>query len=68
VSGFQRGDNAFGAREEVCGIERGLIGDGGIFGAALVGEPGVLGPDGGIVEASGNRMRSRDLAVFICKT
>jgi len=42
-----------------------LIGNGGILGAALVGEPGVLGADGGIVEAGRNGMRRGDLAVFV---
>src|SRR4029077_1725120 len=65
VSGFERRNNAFRAREQARGIESGLIGDGGIFGEVLVGEPGMLGPDGGIVEPGGNRMSSRDLAVFI---
>jgi len=48
-----------------AGIERRLIGDGGIFGAVLVGEPGVLGADGGIIEASGDGMRCGDLAVLV---
>ena len=42
-----------------------MIGDGGIFGAALIGEPGVFGADGGIVEAGGNGMSRGDLAVFV---
>ena len=37
----------------------------GIFGAMLVGEPGVLRADGRIVEAGGNGMRRGNLAVFI---
>ena len=65
VGGFERGNNAFGAREEARGVESGLIGDGGVFGAALIGEPGVFGADGWIVEASRNRMRGGDLAVFV---
>src|SRR5216683_5587800 len=47
VGGFERGNDAFGAREQARGIESGLIGDGEIFGAALVGEPGMFGADGG---------------------
>ena len=62
---LERGDNAFAAREGARGIERGGIGDGGVLGAALVGKPGVLGADGGIVEAGGNGMRGGDLAVAI---
>ena len=65
VGGFERGDDAFGAREETRGFERGGVGDGGVFGAAFVGEPGVLGADGGIVEAGGDGMRGGDLAVFV---
>ena len=65
VRGFERGDDAFGAREELCGVECGLIGDGGVFGAMLIGEPGVFGADGGIIEAGGNGMRRGDLAVFV---
>src|SRR5258708_3336466 len=62
---IERGNDAFCAREEARGVESGLIGDGGVFGAALIGEPGVLGADGGIVEAGGNGMRRGDLAVFV---
>ena len=65
MGGFEGRDDAFGTREETRGFESGLIGDGGIFGAMLVGEPGVLGPDGGIVESGGNGMRGGDLAVFV---
>jgi len=65
VGGFERGNNAFGAREEARGVESGLIGDGGIFGAALIGKPGMLGADGGIVESGGDGMCGSDLAVFV---
>jgi len=34
-------------------------------GAALVGEPGVFGADGGIIEPGGNGMRGGDLAVGV---
>ena len=47
------------------GVESGFIGDGRVFGAMLVGEPGVLGADGGIVESRGNGMRRGDLAVVV---
>jgi len=56
-----------GASEEFCCLECGGIRDGGIFGAALIGEPGMLGPDGGIIETRGNGVRRGDLAVFILK-
>ena len=52
-------------REQARGIKSRGIGDGGIFGAAFVGEPGVFGTDRGIVEARGNGMRGGDLAVFV---
>src|SRR5437899_2142148 len=52
---------AFKAR----GIQGGLIGDRGVFGAALVSQPSVLRADGGIVETRRNRMSRRDLPVFI---
>src|SRR5260370_18243043 len=65
VGGFERRNDAFSSREQARCIQGGLIGDGEIFGAALVGEPVVLGADGGIVEPSGNRMRLGDLAVFV---
>ncbi len=65
VRGFERGDDAFGAGEQTRGGDGIVVGDGGIFGAALVGEPGVLGADRGIVEARGNRMRGGDLSVFV---
>jgi len=58
------GDNAFGAREKLRGVQRGGIGDRKIFGATLVGEPRVFGTDRGIVESGGNRMCLGDLAVF----
>src|SRR5207249_10000497 len=65
MCGFERRNNTLGAREQAGGIESGLIGNSGVFGAALIGKPCVLGTDGGIVEARGNRMRRGDLAVFI---
>src|SRR2546430_948531 len=64
MGGFERGNDAFGAGEGARSVECGSVGYGGIFGAALVGEPGVLGTDGGVIETSGNGMRCCDLAVF----
>jgi hypothetical protein len=52
VGRLQRGDDAFGAREESGGVQSGGVGDRGIFGAALIGKPSVFGTDGGIVESS----------------
>src|SRR5216683_4542605 len=65
VGRFERGDDAFGARKKARGFESRLIGDGGIFGTPLIGQPGVFGADGGIVEAGGNGMSRGDLAVFV---
>src|SRR5580700_3171107 len=41
------------------------VGDGSVFGAVLVGEPGVFGADGGIVKTSRDGMCGSDLAVFV---
>src|ERR1700741_4229609 len=65
VGGFERRNDAFGKRQQLRRIERGLIIHSGIFGAMLVGKPGVLRTNGRIIEARGNRMRRRNLAVFI---
>src|SRR5260370_3700194 len=64
MRGFERGNKALGARKQLGRIERRLIVNRGVFGATLIGQPGMLRSDGRIIEASGNRMRSRDLAVF----
>jgi len=45
-----------------------LVVHGGIFGAMLIRQPSVLRANGRIVEARGNRMRRRNLAVFILQT
>ena len=37
VRGFERGNDAFDARQQPGGFKRGLIGDGGVFGAMLIG-------------------------------
>ncbi len=37
VRGFECGDDAFGAREKAGGFQGGGIGDGGVFGAVLIG-------------------------------
>ena len=50
MGGFERRDDAFGTSEGLRGVESSGVAHGGIFGAALIGEPGVLGADGGIVE------------------
>src|SRR5712691_4413496 len=47
VRRLKRRNDAFRASENARGLQRGGIGDGAIFGAALLGEPGVLGANGG---------------------
>src|SRR5258708_23869372 len=65
MGGFERRNDAFGKREKLGRFERRLIVHGGIFGAMLIRKPSVLRANGRIVEACGNRMRRRNLAVFI---
>src|SRR6266481_6131557 len=67
VRRFESGNNAFGASEQTGISKRSGVKDGGIFSAALVGKPGMLGADGGIIEPRGNGMRRGNLAVFILK-
>src|SRR5258708_2455074 len=65
VGGFERGNDPFNARDQARGIQGSLVGNGGIFSAALIGEPGVFGADSGIVETCGNGMCCCDLAVLV---
>ncbi len=65
VGRFQRGDDAFGAREKTSGFEGGGIGNGSVSGATLIGKPGVFGADGGVIETGGNGMSGGDLAVLV---
>ena len=65
VHGFERGNYSFGAGEGSRCLDGVFIGYGGVFGAAFVGEPGVLGADGGIIEACGNGMGGGDLPVGV---
>ena len=62
---FERRNDAFGARKQARRGKRIGIGDGRVFGAALVVQPGVLGADHGVVQAGGNGMCERDLPVFV---
>src|SRR5574340_1120258 len=63
VRGFERGNNAFDVRQSFGGVDRVVVGHGGVFGAPKIGEPGVFRANGRIIEASGDRMRGGDLAV-----
>src|SRR5713226_3689067 len=65
VSGLERGNDAFGAGEQARGIQGSLIGDGEVFRAALICEPGVLGANGRIIEPGGDGMRRGNLSVFV---
>src|ERR1700674_5230512 len=64
VGGFERRDDALGAGEQARGVERSGVRDGGVFGAALIGEPSMFGADGRIIESRGNGVSGGDLAVF----
>src|SRR5688572_33410067 len=64
---FERGENAFGAREPVeCG-ERLVVGDADVARASTVLEERMLGTDARVVEAGRDRMRLGDLAVVVAQ-
>lgn len=65
MAGFQRGDDALGVAEVVEGVERLLVGDAHVLGAADFLQPGVLGAHAGVVQASADRMGFGDLAVVV---
>src|SRR5450432_2638785 len=65
VRGFERRDDALLVGEEERGVESGLVGDCGVAGTTLVGEPGVLRADGGIIETCGDGMSGGDLTVGV---
>ena len=65
VRAFERGDDAFGARETERGVEGFGIGGGGVLGAAGIVQRRVLRADGGVVEAGGDGVREGDLAVVV---
>ena len=56
MSRFERRNNAFEPRQLGEGIERFFVGDRDILDAMAVMEPGMLGPDAGIVEPGRDRM------------
>src|SRR5215467_14718826 len=62
---FECGNDSLGAREQARSVKRSLIRDGGILSSALIREPRMFGPDGGIVESCGNGMGGGDLPVFV---
>jgi hypothetical protein len=65
VAGFQRRDDALGAAQVVEGLQRLVVGDAHVFGAADVLQPGVLGADAGVVQAGADAVRLGDLAVVV---
>ncbi len=65
VAGLQRRDDALGAGQDMEGGQGLVVGDGDVLGAAAVLEPGMLGPDAGVVEAGGDGVGLDDLAVVV---
>ena len=55
VGAFERGDDAFQPRQLHERFERLVVGGVGVFDALLVAQPGVLGPDGGVVQSGARR-------------
>src|ERR671916_2451461 len=64
VRGFERRDDSLEPGTQGKSSERLLVGDARVLDQPLVLEVGVLGTDGGIVEAGGDRVRLSDLALF----
>ncbi len=62
---LERGNDAFELAQELEGGERLVVGRRDVFDPALLLQPGVLGADAGIVEASRDRMRLGDLAFLV---
>src|SRR3546814_11817270 len=65
VRRLQRRDDALDARAQLEGVERLPVGGRNVLGAADVVQPGMLGPDSGIVEAGGDRVGVDNLAVVV---
>ena len=51
VSGLKRGDNAFQARQFHEGLQGLAVGSISVLDPVLVPQPGVFGPDGGVIKA-----------------
>jgi hypothetical protein len=67
MAGFERGQDALGAGEQVEGRKRFRIGDADVFGAASIFQEGMLGTDARIVQSCRHRMRLDDLAVVVAQ-
>lgn len=65
VGAFEGGDDALGVGEFAEGGEGFVVSGEGVFGAANVLKIGMLGADGGVVEAGADRMGKFDLAVVV---
>ncbi len=62
---LERGNDAFELRAQLEGVERFLVGCRHVGDAAAVPEPGVLGPDAGVIEAGRYRVALENLAVVV---
>src|SRR5262249_53314953 len=65
MSRLERGEDALGSREILERGERLVVGGHAVLRPAGVAEDGVFGPDTGIVEPGGDRVRVFDLAVLV---
>jgi len=65
VCAFERGDDAFEAREFHEGFQRFFVGGVGVFGAFGVAQVGVFGAYGGVIQAGADAVGGLNLAVFI---
>ena len=62
---FERRNDAFGARQTSAASQRLGVGARDVIRCAWIAQPGVLRADQRVIEAGGNRMRQRDLAVGV---
>lgn len=65
MAGLQGRDDAFGAAQVVEGVQRFLVGDAHVLGAADFLQPGMFGAYAGVIQAGAHRVSLCDLAVFI---
>ena len=62
---LERRQDAFEPRERLEPLERFRVGGVGVFGAAEIAQPRVLGSDRGVVETGGDRVRQLDVARLV---
>ena len=65
MGALERRNDPLQPRGPLEGIERLLVGDGEVAGAALIAQPRVLGPRAGVVQSGGDRVGLEDLAVLV---